>query len=146
MKTLSIQQPWVWAIFDEKCRKNVENRSWATKYRGPLLIHAGKGKGSYSVWEPGEWEEFYAAEPLPAWADLTKGAVVGTVNLVACVDRRELGKEGHPKPNKWCADDGFCWFLSDPVLFDTPIVTTGKLGLFDVHVQIPQTEKANGVV
>jgi hypothetical protein len=38
MKTLSIRQPYASLI----CRgiKKVENRSWETKYRGKLLIHA----------------------------------------------------------------------------------------------------------
>ena len=40
MKALSIKQPWAWAIIH--AGKNVENRTWATSYRGPLLIHAGK--------------------------------------------------------------------------------------------------------
>ncbi|WP_181162423.1 ASCH domain-containing protein [Burkholderia contaminans] len=45
MKALSIQQPWAWLIahadeYDDP--KRIENRNWATRYRGPLLIHASK--------------------------------------------------------------------------------------------------------
>ena len=38
MKTLSVKQPWSTLI----CAgvKDVENRTWRTEYRGPLLIHA----------------------------------------------------------------------------------------------------------
>ncbi len=40
MRALTIRQPWAWAI---TCGlKRVENRTWSTNYRGPLLIHAGK--------------------------------------------------------------------------------------------------------
>jgi hypothetical protein len=39
MRALTVRQPWAWAIFHGK---PVENRSWATKYRGDLLIHARK--------------------------------------------------------------------------------------------------------
>ena len=39
MKVLSIRQPWAWAIVAGF--KPVENRTWKTGYRGPLLIHAG---------------------------------------------------------------------------------------------------------
>jgi hypothetical protein len=41
MKALSIRQPWAHLIVHEG--KTIENRSWSTRYRGPLLIHAAKG-------------------------------------------------------------------------------------------------------
>ncbi len=39
-KALTIRQPWAWFI--AQGFKDIENRTWATRYRGPLLIHAGK--------------------------------------------------------------------------------------------------------
>jgi hypothetical protein len=41
MKALSIRQPWAHLIVHEG--KTIENRSWSTRYRGPVLIHAAKG-------------------------------------------------------------------------------------------------------
>lgn len=41
MKALSIRQPWAWLIVNGF--KDIENRSWDTKYRGAVLIHASKG-------------------------------------------------------------------------------------------------------
>lgn len=41
MKALSIRQPWAWLIVNGF--KDIENRSWDTKYRGLVLIHASKG-------------------------------------------------------------------------------------------------------
>jgi hypothetical protein len=38
VKALTIRQPWAYAIL--RLGKDVENRSWRTHYRGPLLIHA----------------------------------------------------------------------------------------------------------
>jgi hypothetical protein len=38
---LSIRQPWAWLILH--AGKDIENRDWPTKYRGPFLIHASKG-------------------------------------------------------------------------------------------------------
>lgn len=42
MKCLSIRPPWAWMIIhlQSKRWKDVENRTWTTNYRGPLLIHA----------------------------------------------------------------------------------------------------------
>ena len=40
LKALSIKQPWASMI--ERGEKTIETRTWATKYRGPLLIVASK--------------------------------------------------------------------------------------------------------
>ena len=38
--SLSIWQPWAWLIVNG--HKDLENRVWATKHRGLMLVHAGK--------------------------------------------------------------------------------------------------------
>jgi hypothetical protein len=43
MKSLSLTQPW--ATLVALGAKTIETRSWATRYRGPLAIHAAKGYG-----------------------------------------------------------------------------------------------------
>jgi len=54
MKCISIRQPWAWLIVrpdiigeDTRARayaagliKDIENRDWLTRYRGPVAIHA----------------------------------------------------------------------------------------------------------
>jgi hypothetical protein len=40
MKALTLIQPW--ATLVALGEKQIETRSWDTKYRGPLAIHAGK--------------------------------------------------------------------------------------------------------
>ncbi len=42
MKALTIRQPWASLIAAGV--KTIETRSWSTRYRGPLAIHAGKHK------------------------------------------------------------------------------------------------------
>lgn len=41
MLALSIRQPWASLIM--KAGKSIENRSWPTKVRGRILVHAAKG-------------------------------------------------------------------------------------------------------
>ena len=41
MKVITIKQPWATLI--AKRYKEYEFRTWKTKYRGEILIHAGKG-------------------------------------------------------------------------------------------------------
>jgi hypothetical protein len=49
MKALSIRQPYATLV----CAgvKDVENRSWSTKYRGRLLIHASRWSGARDVFD-----------------------------------------------------------------------------------------------
>ena len=40
MKALSVRQPWAWAII--YAGKDVENRTWPTRYRGFVIVHASQ--------------------------------------------------------------------------------------------------------
>lgn len=40
IKVLTVKQPWAHLIVDNI--KDVENRTWQTKYRGELYIHTSK--------------------------------------------------------------------------------------------------------
>ena len=97
MKTLSIRQPWAWLIVNGY--KDIENRTWKTKQRGTVLIHAGKKKMSKK-----EWEEFqyYIAHPpyfkqynslplvkLPEQKDIEFGGIVGQANIIDCVNKSD---------------------------------------------------------
>ena len=37
---LSVRQPWAWLLVNGY--KDIENRNWATEFRGRCFIHAGK--------------------------------------------------------------------------------------------------------
>lgn len=77
MKALTICQPYAELIASGE--KVVENRTWPTRYRGPLLIHAGMSR---------EWLD----EDVVDWADgdLAFGAVVALAWLADCVRREDL--------------------------------------------------------
>ena len=117
MKALSIRQPWAWLIVQGI--KDVENRTWRTAYRGPLLIHAGKtfDKLGYA-WIVDNFPHLVL--PAPTAFDL--GGIVGQVVLVDCV--RE-----HASP----------WFFGEQgfVLSDArtlPFVPChGALGIFEIE-------------
>jgi hypothetical protein len=83
MKTLSIRQPWAWLIVNG--HKDIENRSWATKFRGPVLIHAAKGMTG------AEYNDAYhfALEvgiKIPPFNDLERGGIVGQATVTGCSD------------------------------------------------------------
>ena len=123
MKAISIHQPWAWAILH--AGKFVENRSWRTNYRGPLLIHASKSRASYDAQDPAEWLERYGVA-LPAWEELAKGAIAGVVDVIDCVRVEELD------PATPWATGPWCWMLAEPRAFVTPVSWKGQQGFFAV--------------
>lgn len=78
MKAISIRQPWAWLIVNGY--KDIENRTWDTKYRGMVLIHASKGmtRKEYNL------AVSYAAEInraipylIPSFEKIERGGIVG---------------------------------------------------------------------
>lgn len=138
MKCLSIHQPWAWAILDPVLRKNIENRTWPTNHRGPLLIHAAKSRKSYDAWPAAEWYDAFESVK-PAWEDLPQGAIVGVVDLIDCV-RVQPGLDywlPGVGPNPW-AEGPVLWVLDNPRRFDKPIPYKGQQNLFDVPDAVVQ--------
>jgi hypothetical protein len=77
MKALSIMQPWAHLIVSGQ--KDVENRSWPTRYRGPVLIHAGKKFDR--DFDRGDFPGLDISLP----DDLDVGGIVGVAEIVDCV-------------------------------------------------------------
>jgi len=86
---LSVQQPWAWAIIH--AGKDVENRNWRypPRYRGPLLIHAGKRwyDGGFDATDRNLFQETVrrAGSTAHVPADMPRGGIVGIVDLVDVV-------------------------------------------------------------
>ena len=137
MKALTISQPFAELIANGD--KFVENRSWPTRYRGPLAIHAGKGK------------QYLSAKDL---ADYDTGAIVAVGELAACFELAELERDlsygGPPKSavhrrgilshGKWFSaqeivehehtEGPWCWVLTNVKRVD-PFPINGKQGLWN---------------
>jgi ASCH domain len=72
MKILTIRQPWAHLIANGS--KNIENRTWSTSYRGPVLIHASLNIDRDACFE-------LQIEPKT----LLKGGVIGVAEITHCV-------------------------------------------------------------
>lgn len=130
MKALSVHQPWAWALLH--AGKDVENRTWETRYRGPLAIHASKTRDSYDAQNAAAWLTLFGVE-LPAWEDLATGAIVGVVDLVDCV-QVPVGVPGYvPGRGKspW-AQGPWLWVVENPRPLAKPVPYRGAQGLFNV--------------
>ena len=79
MKALSIRQPWAWLIVSGQ--KDVENRSWRTKFRGKFLVHASKklDKTTYDTLTE-------CGVELPPVDELKFGGIIGEAEIIDCVD------------------------------------------------------------
>ena len=121
MLAITIRQPWAWHILHSG--KDVENRDWPTRVRGRILIHASKGC-TRDEYERGQDPLWAAAGPtleLPPLADLPRGGIVGSVEIVDCVAVSD---------SPWFVGR-FGFVLRDPRLL--PFVAwRGQLGFFEV--------------
>jgi len=123
MKALTIHQPWAWAI--AAGHKRIENRSWRTNYRGPLLIHAGRSR---KLLDSGRAFIERIGIQVPPTSRLAFGAIVGIAMLDRCVPLS--AQSGDP-----FAEGPVCWVLSGARAI-TPIPLDGAMGLFDVPEEI----------
>ena len=124
MKVLTIKQPWATLIMQGD--KRFEFRSWKTNYRGELLIHAGKGIDKEAMKRLSK----YIPENLPS------EKILGKVKLVDCIEMSTEFKEILLKENKDIYTDSsfkenYVWKLENVEVFDKPIETKGKLGLWE---------------
>jgi len=136
MKAISIRQQYAYLIMNGE--KTVENRSWPTKYRGSMVIHAGVNRADYrDVVKTMGLARLQHDCGVPELTDADFGVLMAIVNIVDCVPLAEVKEE-----DQLYADGPWCWILRDPRPI-VPIEFTGKLGLFtlpdDVADQIELT-------
>lgn len=90
MKALSIRQPWAWLIVNGY--KDIENRSWRTNYRGPVLIHASSRKPTkvevaHARYILSTQIGAEAAREMPDRNGFKLGGIVGVATITGwCVD------------------------------------------------------------
>lgn len=84
MKALSIRQPWAWLIVNGF--KDIENRSWDTKYRGAVLIHASskpptKAEMTEAFRILTDAHGLMVAASMPGPCDFELGGIVGYTHI-----------------------------------------------------------------
>lgn len=116
IKAISIKQPWAsliaWGY------KTIEWRSWATNYRGPLLIHASGHK--------------YIADDGNDSVELPTGAIIAQVDLIDVrpflptdVESAILSEFFHCESVR-----GMAWVLANPRQVE-PVRHKGRLRLWE---------------
>lgn len=127
MKVLTIKEPWATLIIEGY--KKYEFRSWKTKYRGKILIHAGM-----SI-EKDMLERFKEYN-----LDYSKGAIIGEAEIVDCIlvdeefneKLRKINKTVYGKSNHV---ETYAWKLENVIKYEKPIYIKGQLGLWNYNFE-----------
>lgn len=118
---LSIRQPYAWLIVQGI--KPVENRTWGTKFRGRVLIHAGV---TYPKRDHRDDVEEWGDIGYPTDRDSMLGGIVGEAVIVDCVRSHPSGFFFGP----------YGFVLERPVAYPALIPYGGRLGFFGVPAGI----------
>lgn len=127
---LSILQPWASLVV--KGIKYYETRSFATKHRGPLLIHA-----SQKLAETQRWKFTEALGTLDNRKELALGSIIGVVNVIDCIGSEKAVDRLRAERNHFelvagdYSENRFAWCLENPIEFKTPIPWKGSLGIWN---------------
>lgn len=120
MKALTLRQPFANMI--ARGEKTIETRTWSTKYRGRLAIHAARSKKRY-----------LGLHPEPPY-----GAIVAVVTVVYC------------RPMKYADEAAACcmvypdaqaWLLED-IVEVKPVYMPGAMGVFNIDLEEGDLEEA----
>ena len=126
MKGLTIKEPWATLIIEGL--KKYEFRSWKTKYRGKILIHAGATLEKDMVSRFSCYDLKYNC-----------GNIIGEAELVDCIlvdevfdkELKEINPVVYAKSNHV---EKYAWKLDNVIKYDKPIPHKGQLGLWNYDV------------
>lgn len=129
MKALTICNPYAHLIAIGE--KFVENRTWFTRYRGVLAIHAAKSKS------------WLGPNDTTRWPDMSYGGIVATCRLAWCfrIDQVRDIREMHPDlaqrilEHKY-TEGPWCWGLADVRRLPLPVPMPGQRGVWDVDPEV----------
>ena len=100
LRALSLRQPWAWLVVNGY--KDIENRSWRTTHRGPLLIHASQSRADFTPEKIAIIEGKHGAR-VPSKVEF--GGIVGVVDVLDCVKKHS---------SKWKFNDSWGWVIVNP--------------------------------
>jgi hypothetical protein len=126
MRILSIRQPWCTLIASGI--KTVENRSWATHYRGPVYLHASKKS---EAGKPDIIEYCKARGVDISTMEFPLGGIIGVANLNDCfgpAEARVRKSETWQQLLRWYEGEFGFTFVGGRMIDFIP--SKGQLGLY----------------
>lgn len=130
MKVITIKQPFASLIIAGL--KEYEFRTWKTNYRGPILIHAGKGIDKNAM---KKYEQFHLEYPT--------GYILGIADLTDCIKIDEEAKTMLKKKKSIVyenqinnKENNYYGFKLENIQTIEPIYINGQLGLWNYNDKI----------
>jgi len=145
VKALVVKNPWSWCIVQaahDPGAKTVENRGWATPWRGDLAIIEGRALDRDALDHPlvtRTIERWSVGRPAlwPEW-EATRGVVVAVVRLhTVCL--RSRSKTGLCTCPPWAVSGQAHWRYDNVRPLPEPVPARGLQGVFDLP---PEAEAA----
>ncbi|RCJ20111.1 hypothetical protein A6S26_05165 [Nostoc sp. ATCC 43529] len=146
MRAISLWQPWASLI--PFGLKKYETRSWATNYRGDLLICSAKkqSREQERIYDKilYKYQDQYPDlliddESVREWNDLPRGCVIAIVTLADCIQMTEESITQHPEVEIDCGDwqvGRWAWKLENIRKIKEPFPVKGRQGFFSVDVDL----------
>lgn len=138
MKALTIKQPWATLI--ALGEKQYETRSWQTKYRGKIAIHAGKTIDKEACQYP-EIKQALNKHGIVLLSQLPTGAVIAVADLTNCFqvvkDHDDFAEttgdiiSEHEYPFGDYTEGRFAWKLEKVTVLEQPFSAKGQLSLWE---------------
>lgn len=150
MKTITIKQPFPYLIFQGI--KDIENRTWPTKFRGRVLVHASaKRMGRILNNEDGiitdeQWNAMGERARVECVVPTSPtGVIVGSVEIVDCViNHPSIWAYKTELPEQLSNKCNWNWVLANPITFPEPIPAKGKLSFWDYPNILAEPEEKDG--
>ncbi len=143
LKAISLWQPYCSLI--PLGLKNYETRSWKTKYRGKLLI-CSTAKSTKIQYQ--QYLKICNELELPAWNEINfpHGYALAVCDLVDCIEMTPefIAQQSQTelKSGDWQIGR-YAWKLENVQPITEPLPIKGKQGLFNVSVDLFQSQKDN---
>ncbi len=150
MRALTIHNPYAHLIVTPQAelpsgahRKLVENRTWNTKIRGELAIHAGL---SMQWIDRGDWpcnRPDGSVGKASDYPELAFGAIVGVAEIIGVYSIEDIRSGYIPTRLMWLqshkhAEGPYCFVLGAIQRLSHFVPCTGKQGFWNVPVDVEQ--------
>lgn len=160
MKAITIKQPWASLIVEGV--KDIENRTWATKFRGRVLIHASAKpvnmRNPNNVFTSQQWDTLTIDKKVQlmsngtSYLPLSNSSIIGSVEIVDCVinhssvwaERTDGVLVGNKFFTKEDTNTIYNWILANPIMFPVPIPAKGRLSFWDYSNILAEPEEEGG--
>ena len=124
MKIITLKQPWATLIAEGY--KDYEFRTWNTKYRGEILIHAG-----IAIDKPAMKKFEYLNLEYPISKIVTKVTIVDTIKLNSDIAKKILTKTNTYDENNYNRDD-YAWQLTNVQKINSDPIIKGQLSIWNI--------------